>query len=92
MTRGQDSPAQRVLDLPLENTTSSVQSTRRGFLTGTGRKTVFVLPVIWSLSAEQVAAGTGISCSAYGAPCEVNEDCCTLNCHAPTMTCKGPIG
>lgn len=66
-------------------------STRRGFLTGAGKRAVFVLPAVWSLSTQQAAAASGVSCSAYGAPCEVNEDCCTLNCHGLTMTCKGPI-
>jgi len=66
-------------------------TTRRGFLTRTGKRAAFVLPAVWSLSAQQAAAASGMSCSAYGAHCEVNEDCCSLNCHAPTMTCKGEL-
>ena len=65
--------------------------TRRKFLTDTGKKAAFVVPVVLSLTAQPVMAASGESCSAYGADCDVNEDCCSLNCHGPTMTCKGEI-
>lgn len=75
-----------------EESTASPAETRRTFLGATGRKAAFILPAVWTLSAQQaLAQGSSLSCSAYGTVCEVNEDCCTLNCHAPTMTCKGAL-
>ncbi len=66
------------------------RKSRRSFLAAAGKKAAFVAPVVLSLTAQPVFAASG-SCSPYGAACEVNDDCCTLNCHQLTMTCKGAI-
>ncbi len=92
MTQRQGLPARRNLHPPPRNVEKSVKSTRRAFLTGTGKKAVFVLPSVRSLTARQAAAGTGISCSPLGALCAANEDYCSLNCRGDTMTCDLPIG
>ena len=64
--------------------------TRRTFLAHAGKRAAFVAPAVWMLGAQQALAqaSTG-SCSGYAAPCAVDDDCCSLNCHGPTMTCKG---
>ncbi|MGD2110276.1 MAG: hypothetical protein PVI86_12920 [Phycisphaerae bacterium] len=67
---------------------ASVRSTRRSFLSRTGKRAVFVLPAVWTLSARHAAAGSGVSCSAAGAPCVVDDDCCSLNCNGASMTCE----
>ena len=74
-----------------ENLPAPPARSRWTFLSDAGKKAAFAVPAAWTLTARQALAATGLSCSAYGAACEVNEDCCDLNCHQPTMTCKGPI-
>lgn len=81
----------RDVQQPAEDSVTLGVRTRRTFLSDTGKKMIFIMPAVWTLSGQQAVAATGDSCSQYGADCEVNEDCCSLNCHGPTMTCKGPI-
>lgn len=59
--------------------------TRRAFLRGTVRKAVYVTPVVLTLSASQVRAGSvwDSTCGDEGSPCALNEECCSLMCTDP---------
>ena len=59
--------------------------TRRAFLLGTVRKAVYVTPVVLTLSASQVRAGSvwDSTCGDEGSPCTLNEECCSLMCTDP---------
>jgi len=64
-------------------------STRRTFLGVVGRKTVYITPVVWTLTAQQaLAAGSNPSanpsCVPNGELCDDNSDCCSNNCVAGT--------
>jgi len=92
MTRKSKRQDRKGLRPSAEDSSKPAVSTRRTFLASAGKKTAFIVPVVSTLTAQEaLAAGSYPACSPYGNPCEVDEDCCTLNCHAPTMTCKGGI-
>jgi hypothetical protein len=69
--------------------------TRRRFLGASGKKALYLTPVVLTLSAQQASAGSGPACgSAYkhtvGSPCETSgrNQCCptddagnALECH-----------
>ena len=91
MTRRSKPPEGKELRASPEDTGGPTLSTRRKFLASAGKKAAFIVPVVTSLTAQEALAAGSYGCSPYGAPCVVDEDCCDLNCHVPTMTCKGPI-
>lgn len=60
-------------------------STRRTFLGDVGRKTVYITPVVWTLTAQQALAGgsnpsANPSCVPNGELCFDDSDCCSNNC------------
>lgn len=66
---------------------AAIGRTRRSFLASAGKKAAFVMPVVWSLTAEPAMAVSGGTCSPGGNACAVDADCCSLNCNGGTMTC-----
>lgn len=60
-------------------------TTRRKFLGGAGKKAAFVVPVVWTLSAQKAMAGASNpsanpSCATDGEICVTNTDCCSDVC------------
>ena len=66
---------------------AAIGRSRRSFLAFAGRKAAFVVPVVWSLTAEPAMAVSGGTCSPNGNACAVNADCCSLNCDGGSMMC-----
>lgn len=92
MTRKSKLQDRKGLQPSAEDSGRPAVSTRRTFLAHAGKKAAFTVPIVTTLTAQEaLAAGSYPGCSPYGNPCDVDEDCCDLNCHAPTMTCKGAI-
>ena len=55
-------------------------STRRSFLRDVGRKAAYLTPVVMTLAAKEVRAGSGFrsTCRDVGSPCTaVVDPCCT---------------
>lgn len=56
------------------------QVSRRAFLRGTTKKALYVTPVVLSLSASNVCAGSGggwdSTCRETGSPCQADPECC----------------
>jgi len=60
-------------------------TTRRGFLGGAGKKAAFVVPVVWTMSAQKTMAGgsnpsANPSCATGDEICVTNTDCCSNVC------------
>lgn len=66
---------------------ATIGRTRRSFLASAGMKAAFVMPVVWSLTAEPAMAVSGGTCSPGGAPCAVDADCCSLDCNVGSGMC-----
>lgn len=63
-----------------DETTSEKQRARRAFLHATGRKAVYVAPIVTVLAAGTKAYGTNAFfsfCGEVGSPCFTDVDCCT---------------
>jgi len=63
---------------------ADARPTRRRFLR-VGKKAAFVVPAVWTLSAQTAMAGTsnpsgGPSCAGAGEICVTNTDCCSNTC------------
>lgn len=70
-------------------------SSRRAFLAGVGRKTVYVTPVLLTLTATPaMASGFSASCKPKGQACTRNLSCCSNDCDTGgTNTCNcAPLG
>ncbi len=71
---------------------SQAGTTRRSFVKSVGKKALYVTPVLMTLTANEAhaaSASAALPCYEYGDPCTADEQCCSLNCHDLTMTCKG---
>ena len=72
-----------------DETTSEKQRARRAFLHATGRKAVYVAPIVTVLAAGTKAYGSNpffSFCADVGSPCTTDSDCCTgLQCQAMTQ-------
>ena len=60
-------------------------TTRRAFLGRTGTKAAFIVPAVWTLTAQQaMAAGSNASanpsCLEAAEPCILDADCCSNMC------------
>ncbi len=90
-TKREDRPAAQP-PAPLDRERAA--NTRRAFLRSVGKKTLYVTPVVMTLTAAPAFASgapSGTSCGGLEEACTVNEDCCTLNCGAMGCDCK-PMG
>ena len=72
--------------------TSEKQKARRAFLHATGRKAVYVAPIVTVLAASNKAFGGSeffSFCGDVGSPCVDDGDCCTgLVCGGGMMECE----
>ena len=60
-------------------------ATRRDFLGRVGKRAAFIVPVVWTLTAQDAqAAGSNPSaspsCVPHGGLCAMDSDCCSGNC------------
>lgn len=68
----------------------ALKPSRREMLTGARKKLKYVVPAMWVLAAapEQAFASAPASgtCTLSGGDCNIDSDCCSLNCQG--MTCQ----
>ncbi len=58
-----------------------VGGSRRDFMTGVGKKALYITPVLLTLSAAQaIASPHAASCKTLGGSCSTNSDCCSNSC------------
>lgn len=86
-----DQVSKQQLEKQGEDVSSAVVSpggsgtSRRAFLKKSGRRAMYVAPIVLSLSASVKAAVSGFdsTCGDAGSPCDVDGDCCGV------LTCTG---
>lgn len=88
--RSEDQPRASEPSTTSDTVEAPSAETRRSFLRGVGKKTVYMAPVFLVLSASDAQAASGdfdSTCGDLGSPCTVGADCCSNNCGG-NMKCK----